>query len=151
MQYNDRRRQLHNSSPGTRVDGADVLEVFRTAQKVVDAARGGRPGFLAVECYRFFGHARMDKSPYRTPDEETEGRKQDPLIRLRTKILDDGSASQAELDNIDAKVASEMDIALEFAIEAPPPALESMFRDVYAGGEVSPEPVRERIATILGK
>jgi len=49
------------------VDGLDVLDVAETASHIVDRARTGTPGFLAVDCYRFFGHGRKDKSPYRTP------------------------------------------------------------------------------------
>ncbi len=52
---------------GAMVDGVDVEAVRRGGR--ADRRRrprGRRPGFLAVDCYRFFGHARMDKSPYRS-------------------------------------------------------------------------------------
>ena len=50
------------------VDGEDVEAVFHTAQGLADGARAGKPGYMAVSCFRFFGHGRMDKSPYRTAD-----------------------------------------------------------------------------------
>ena len=55
---------------GKTVDGLDVLDVKSAAQKMIDEARGGTPSFLAIDCYRFHGHARMDKSPYRSNEEE---------------------------------------------------------------------------------
>ena len=46
-----------------------------------------KPGFIEIECYRFFGHARMDKSPYRNDSEETEMRKLDPINYARTELI----------------------------------------------------------------
>ncbi len=37
------------------VDGEDVEDVFHKAQDLVDTARAGRPGFMAISCFRFFG------------------------------------------------------------------------------------------------
>ena len=50
---------------GVTVDGGDVEAVHETAERIFTAARNGKPGFIAMTCYRFFGHARLDKSPYR--------------------------------------------------------------------------------------
>ena len=52
-----------------------------------DKARKFEPGFIEVECYRFFGHARMDKSPYRSEEEETKMRKSDPISYASDQML----------------------------------------------------------------
>jgi pyruvate dehydrogenase E1 component alpha subunit len=148
-----RGRDLHARArafglAGETVDGLDVRAVRSAAGPLIDAARGGRPGFLAVECYRFFGHARMDKSPYRSAEEEAQGRARDPLGFARAVLLEQGAEG---LDALDAEIAAEMDAAIEFSIAAPAPALSSMFRDVYALGEAEPEPVTARIDRILAK
>jgi len=132
-------------------DGADVDAVFAEATRLMDAARGGRPGFLTFDCYRFFGHARMDKSPYRTPEEEAEGRARDPLPKARDGLIADGLRSAADLDVLDDAIAAEMDQALEQAIAAPAPAADALFTDVYAPGEPAPIPLRARIATALAE
>ena len=62
---------------GASVDELDVEAVRDAASVPVDGARAGHPGFQAVSCYRFSGHARMDKSPYRSEAEEREGRLKD--------------------------------------------------------------------------
>ena len=41
------------------VSGDDVEEVYQVAQKVVESARAGHPSFMAVSCFRFYGHGRM--------------------------------------------------------------------------------------------
>ncbi len=133
------------------VDGEDVEDVYGTAQDLVDKARAGRPGFMAVSCFRFFGHGRKDKSPYRTAEEEELGRKRDPLARARATLIERGLAGAAALDALDAEVASEMAATIDVtaAAAAPPPA--AMFRDVFADGQPEPEPLRTRIDRVLAR
>lgn len=135
---------------GQTVDGRDVRDVRAAAQELMDAARTGTPGFLAVECYRFFGHARMDKSPYRSEEDETEGRAKDPLLHAREALLTAGE-NEAALDRLDGEIEAEMDATIDFAVQSNEPLLESMFHDVYAPGEPEPESVRARIDRILAR
>jgi len=150
-----RSTQLHKRAESfglaaETVDGADVIAVQHAAQRIVDGARAGQPGFLAVDVYRHFGHARKDKSPYRTPEEEDAGRALDPVKRAREALLADGR-TEDELAAIDDAAATEMDATIDFAVESDEPALSSMFRDVFAPGEAEPEPVRTRLDRILAR
>ncbi len=131
------------------VDGENVGAVFTAAEALIASARAGRPGFLCVSCFRFYGHGRMDKSPYRSAEEEEAGRRRDPLLTARNALIERGLATTAELDAVDAEIANEMDATIEFAIAAEPPPLSAMFDDVYAPGEVRPEPMRMRLERIL--
>ncbi len=133
------------------VDGEDVEDVFATAQGLMDKARAGRPGFMAVSCFRFFGHGRKDKSPYRTPEEEETGRRRDPIARTRAALLDRGLASETALETLDADVAREMSATIDFTSAAEAPAQAAMFRDVFGAGEPEPEPLRTRIDRILAR
>ncbi len=134
-----------------RADGADVEAVHDAAGALTKAARQGRPGYLEIDAYRFFGHARMDKSPYRTPEEEAGGRARDPLGTARARLAAEGIASEADLGGIDGDAAAEMDLALAHAIAATPPALSSMFEDVYAPGTPFPRPQADRLRAILSE
>lgn len=136
---------------GETVDGLDVEAVSAAARRLVDAARAGRPGFLAVDCYRFYGHARKDKSPYRDPAEEEAGRSRDPVAFARARLLERGIATEAALDSLDSEIGVEMDATIDFTIAAGEPPLASMFRDVFAPGEPEPEPVRTRIERVLAR
>ena len=52
-------------------DGSDVTDVADKAGKLIKGARDkGKPALIILDCYRFYGHARMDKSPYRDEAEE---------------------------------------------------------------------------------
>jgi pyruvate dehydrogenase E1 component alpha subunit len=136
---------------GETVDGIDVEAVAEAARRLVDAARSGRPGFLAVDCYRFYGHARKDKSPYRDAAEEEAGRNRDPVAFARARLVERNLATGAMLDALDAEIGSEMDATIDFAVAESEPPLASMFRDVFAPGEPEPEPVRTRIDRVLAR
>lgn len=127
-----------------RADGANVENVHDTARTIVEGARNRQPGFLEIDAYRFYGHARMDKSPYRAPDEEEEGRSRDPLATARVALGDD-----VTLDAIDDEVTVEMDTAMAGAVAATPPATATMFEDVYDPATPAPEPQRERLLRVL--
>ena len=135
---------------GQVADGSDVFSVIEVAAPLLQGARDGRPGYLTVECYRYYGHARMDKSPYRTPEEEADGRKRDPIERALTHLGEKEGVTASEIEAIDAAIAQEMDAAMDFAINAAAPPLSDMFRDVYDAGQPAPEPIRHRIDRILG-
>lgn len=134
-----------------RTDGTDVEAVHDAARALVSGAREGRPAFLEIDAYRFFGHARMDKSPYRTPEEEAEGRARDPVAAARARLAGLGLGSEADLARIDAEAGSEMDAALDFAVKAAAPGMPTMFEDVYAPGTPAPRPQAARLTAILGE
>ena len=133
------------------VDGLSVEDVADAAEEMIADARAGRPGFLAIDCYRFFGHARKDKSPYRADGEEAAGRQKDPVSAARTKLIVSGLASVEALDALDKEIDAEMDGAIDFAVAGTEPPMAAMFRDVYAPGEPEPEPVSARLSRVLAR
>jgi acetoin:2,6-dichlorophenolindophenol oxidoreductase subunit alpha len=92
----------------------------------------------------------MDKSPYRDAAEEAAGRARDPLLKARERLVERG-AKAAELDALDAEIAAEMDAALESAIKATLPPVETMFEDVFAPDQPKPVPLRARLTTLLSE
>ena len=136
---------------GMAVDGGDVEEVHEASERIITGARNGRPGFLTLTCYRFFGHARLDKSPYRDEAEELEGRKRDAVANARGTLIARNTADEEALARLDAEIAEEMNAAVAHAIAAEPPAVDTMFRDVYAEGEPRPRPLHQHLSMILGE
>ncbi|MFP7674656.1 thiamine pyrophosphate-dependent dehydrogenase E1 component subunit alpha [Marivita sp. S0852] len=133
------------------VDGLEVEDVVEAASDLMEGARAGQPAFLAVDCYRFFGHARKDKSPYRAEAEEDAGRQKDPVLKARDKLLSSGLMSKDEITALDDTIAKEMDAAIDYAVAGQEPQLPSMFRDVYAPSEPEPEPVQTRLDRVLAQ
>jgi len=120
---------------GEIVNGMDVLEVHRAAERAVQRARkGGHPTLLEVRTYRFMGHSMSDPlhGVYRTKDEVEEQKKKDPISQMVHRMKDDGAIDQAGLDALDAEVDAEVDDAVRFADESPDPAPDELGHHVLA-------------------
>lgn len=118
------------------VDGQDIRQVFLTMRQLVDRARRGEgPAFLVCNTYRFLGHhvGDVNREYYRSKDEEAYWRtERDPLQQLAAWMVDQGLAEAQIFEQIDAGVRSEVTAAVEFALNAPFPALEEVDQHVYA-------------------
>jgi TPP-dependent pyruvate/acetoin dehydrogenase alpha subunit len=126
------------------VRGEEVEAVYEAARALLAGAREGQPAFLAVDCYRFHGHARKDSSPYRTPEEEAAGRRRDPVARQVAALTAAGLLSEGAFRDLRAEAEAEMDEAVRFALAAPEPELASLFADVYAPEAPPPVPQEPR-------
>jgi pyruvate dehydrogenase E1 component alpha subunit len=119
--------------PGIRVDGNDVLAVYEAALRAVARARRGEgPTLLVTETYRVEGHYVGEPEVYRRREEVEERRRDDPILRFRQVLLDNGWASGAEMDAIDAEISREMAEALRFARESPEPDASTAMDYIYA-------------------
>lgn len=128
------RRAEAYGIPGEQVDGQDVLAVYRSVKAAVDRARAGQ-GPSLIECltYRFEGHFLGDPETYRAREEVQEWReKRDPIPLFAARLIAAGQFSQAELDQMDQEVLAEVEDAVRFAENSPPPRLEALWEDVYA-------------------
>jgi pyruvate dehydrogenase E1 component alpha subunit len=133
------------------VDGVDATSVHATASRLIEGARAGQAAFLGVSCYRFFGHARMDKSPYRDEEDERAGRARDPVAHARARLVNSGDATADQIDALEQSIAAEMDASIDFALAGSEPPLSSMFRDVYAADQPQPEPLEARLNRIYAR
>ncbi|MCE2488483.1 MAG: thiamine pyrophosphate-dependent dehydrogenase E1 component subunit alpha [Anaerolineae bacterium] len=119
--------------PSARVDGMDVMAVYRQTGALVERARrGAGPGFMVCDTYRFQGHGMSDADrPYRTREEEREWMKRDPIERFARLLTEKGHCPREELDAIEARVRSEIDAAVTWAQEAAWPATAEVTTHVY--------------------
>jgi pyruvate dehydrogenase E1 component alpha subunit len=117
--------------PAEEVDGQDVLAVYEAAARAVERARRGEgPSFLECRTYRFRGHhvGDVDRSYYRTKDEEDRWQaERDPIALLAARLGDD-----AEIDRIRERVEAEIDAAVAYALNAPFPDPSEATNHVYA-------------------
>jgi pyruvate dehydrogenase E1 component alpha subunit len=66
-------------------------------------------------------------------------------------LIDRATTDTASLDSLDKDIETEMNAAVEHAIAALPPPLDTMFKDVFAEGEPRPRPLRQHLSMILGE
>ncbi len=123
---------------GEKVDGMDVLNVLKVAQRVIDDMREtGEPYFLEMACERFVGHGIGDDNTkawttYRTQSQIDEARKRDPLVLFYNALSERGILSDAEAERLDKDVAIEVEDAITFAESSPEPPLDSLYENVYS-------------------
>ena len=119
---------------GMRVDGNDVLAVYSATKWAVEKAlTGGGPTLIEAVTYRMGPHSSSDDpSRYRKPEEVEQWRQRDPVERFRRYLEGKGSYDATW----DAGMRGEIDEAITEAVrtaeKVPPPAMETVFTDVYA-------------------
>jgi len=128
-------RAIGYGFPGVKVDGNDVLEVFRVVKEARERAiRGEGPTLIEAVTYRLSPHSTSDNDlAYRSKEEIEEHRAKDGLPRYRQYLIDCGLWNE-ELDkSLDANIRQMLDEATEYADKAPYPSPESIMHHVYAG------------------
>lgn len=118
--------------PAEPVDAMDVEMVHEAVKRAADRARAGEgPTFLEFKTYRFRGHSMSDPQKYRSKDEVEEWKQRDPVELCRDRILTNGIATEAELEEIDARVKAKVEGSVKFAEESAFPKAETAFDDIY--------------------
>ncbi|MEN9602353.1 MAG: dehydrogenase [Planctomycetota bacterium] len=122
------------------VDGNDVLAVEAAACEAVKRARdGGGPSLIECKTYRTRAHAEgMGDFTYRTREDVEQWRTRCPIARLKKHLLENGLASDAQLDSIEQEVAALTEAAHEFAEKSAYPTAESATSHVYAVSTSAP-------------
>jgi pyruvate dehydrogenase E1 component alpha subunit len=132
-------RALGYGMPGVRVDGNDPVAVVEAVNEALDRARAG-DGPTLVECltFRFRGHYFGDPMAY-IPKEQLEAAQQaDPIPRYRTRLVSEGTCTEAELDEIEAAAQQSVEDALAIVTSSPPPPVSELDLDVYANAHNCP-------------
>lgn len=121
---------------GCKVDGNDVTAVYEAAQDAVQRARKGEgPTLLECKTYRWRGHyeGEADRTfTYRTREEIEKWKKKCPIEAFQKRLLEEGTFSQTDFDQIDVEVKQEIEEAIRFANDSPFPEPEDALQGLYA-------------------
>jgi len=123
--------------PGVVVDGQDVVAVYEATQVAVDRARAGEgPSLIECKTYRYRSHGEgmpdfIHAEP--RPKEEIEAwKKRDPVKLFQEKLLTESILTKADIERIDHEVIVEVEGAVRFAEESPPPDPSILKKVLYA-------------------
>ena len=118
--------------PADKIDGMTPEAVHDAVARAVKRAReGDGPTLLEMKTYRYKGHSVSDPQKYRSKEEVEEYKDQDPITKVAATILENGFATQAEIDIINARVNAIVDESVKFAEESPWPDDNEVLKDVY--------------------
>jgi 2-oxoisovalerate dehydrogenase E1 component len=128
------------------VDGCDVLASFDVLSRAVEYARARKgPALVHAHVIRPYSHSLSDDEvQYRTPAERQADAERDPITRFPGYLLDQGIATQAELDLVVRQVEEEVQVATDSALASPQPATDTVYRYVYSPDV---DPTSERFDT----
>src|SRR6185295_4693901 len=118
---------------GVAINGNDVLAVYQASLGAIARARAG-DGPTLIECktYRWHGHSEHDKAFYRTDEELAMWKSRDPIPTFTTYLQSRNVLDEARLKEVEGRVASTIDEAVEFAMNAPDPNPDDAVTDLYA-------------------
>ena len=116
------------------VDGCDVLASYDVLMKAVDYARARKgPALVHAKVIRPYSHSLSDDEiQYRPTSERQADAERDPLNRFPKHLLDQGIATQGELDQILKEVTEEVQVAADSALASPQPGTDTIYNYVYS-------------------
>ena len=130
-------RAVAYNMPGVLVDGQDAISVYEATVEAVARGRAGLgPTLLEARTYRYQDHSeglnRILRESYRSDEEVEYWRNRDPIDIHAKALVEQGIATQEEVEAVRSDVAATIEEALEFARESPYPDPEDLFTDMYA-------------------
>jgi 2-oxoisovalerate dehydrogenase E1 component alpha subunit len=122
--------------PGVEVDGNDVLAVYEAAKEAFERARRGEgPTLIEAKTYRLTAHSSDDDDRRYREREEIEGwRRKDPIARFEKYLEQAGLLDEEKKEEMEGRIKSEVDEAVEYAENAPYADPEEALERVYAEG-----------------
>jgi len=118
--------------PSEAVDGMNPEAVHEAVTRAAEHIRAGHgPYFLEIRTYRYKGHSVSDPAKYRTKEEVESYKERDPIKLIEGKILENGIATEDEIQAIRDRIKAEIDDCIEFAEQSEYPAGSTLYEDNY--------------------
>lgn len=118
---------------GKIINGMDFLDVYEGLREVAqDARQNGNAWVIDLKTYRYKGHSASDPAKYRTKDELESYKQQDPIVQLKSRMIETGVLSEEQYRKLDDEVKEEVQAAVDFAEKSEEPALHTMYEDILA-------------------
>src|ERR1700674_5261923 len=116
------------------VDGTDPVASSAAFQRAVKYCREGHgPAFVHAHVIRPYSHSLSDDERLYRPDAERERDAQrDPVTRTQMFLLREGILDEKGINQLEKKVEEELQVAVDQALAALPPAPESVLQYVYS-------------------
>ena len=123
--------------PGVTVDGNDALAVYAASKEALQRARGGEgPTLIEAVVQRLVPHSSDDdQRRYRSQEEIDAGKLADPVPQFKAYLEKEGLLTAEQNEEINKRVAKEVDDATDFAEKSPYPEPAEALSRVYGSAE----------------
>jgi pyruvate dehydrogenase E1 component alpha subunit len=120
--------------PAEKVDGMDVIAVYQAIKHGAERVRElGRPYLVEAMTYRYRGHSMADPGKYRSAAEVELWKARDPIAGYTSRLLEEGVATEDQLECLKAKARVVVKEAVEFAEASPWPDDSEVTSDIFVG------------------
>jgi 2-oxoisovalerate dehydrogenase E1 component len=116
------------------VDGTDPVASYGAFERATQYCRDGHgPAFVHAHVIRPYSHSLSDDERLYRPDAERErDAARDPVSRTQMFLLREGILDEKGINDLEKKVEEELQVAVDQALAALPPAPESVMQFVYS-------------------
>ena len=116
------------------VDGCDPVASFDAVSRAVAHCRARKgPALVHAQVIRPYSHSLSDAEVvYKTASEREDEALRDPLTTFPARLIQEGIATEVELERIKADAVEEVQLAADIALASPQPAPETLYRHVFS-------------------
>jgi len=115
------------------LDGMDFFNCYAGFKDALEyVLKTSRPVLIEAETERFRGHSISDPAVYRSKEALQKTMCRDPILILKTALIEKGFLSEEEFKEMDLEAREVMVAAMQFAEESPWPDLTSLEEGVFA-------------------
>jgi len=90
-----------------------------------------KPYVIEMDTYRYRGHSMSDPATYRSKEEVSDMKSNDPLINMKKALIDDFKIDEESLSKIETDIKKQIKEVEKFSLESPLPELNELFTEVY--------------------
>jgi 2-oxoisovalerate dehydrogenase E1 component len=116
------------------MDGCDPILSYEVLSAAVAHCRSRKgPALIHADVIRPYSHSLSDDEiHYKPEDERSEEARRDPVLTFPARLVEDGVATEAEIEEVKGRVAEDVELATEVALASPQPAADTVRRYVYS-------------------
>jgi len=117
---------------GEKVNGMNFFDVSQAAIRARDHIyENSKPYVLEMDTYRYRGHSMSDPATYRTKEEVSEMKINDPVLSMKNTLIDEYQIEDQKISDIESAIKKQVKEVEKFALESPLPDLKELFTEIY--------------------
>ena len=117
---------------GEKINGMNFFDVSQAAIRAREHIyETSKPYVIEMDTYRYRGHSMSDPATYRSKEEVSDMKSNDPLLNMKKALIDDYKINEDNLSIIENDIKKQIKDVEKFSLESPLPELKELFTEVY--------------------
>ena len=117
---------------GEKINGMNFFDVSQAAIRAREHIyETSKPYVIEMDTYRYRGHSMSDPATYRSKEEVSDMKSNDPLLNMKKALIDDYKINEDNLSKIETDIKKQIKDVEKFSLESPLPELKELFTEVY--------------------